>query len=132
MRAKHCQRMQVQAHSHLPTALKASYPYLPRSWMASSNLFSSMAFCTSFVLKRKGSRVVHTQTQPVGLEKGLLAITSMSEAQEAYPAPDMRPPLLGTNQSRASLCLKPLRAWRALGMGGFPSPPPSPRHITST
>lgn len=25
-------------------------PHLPRSWMASSNLFSSMAFCTSFVL----------------------------------------------------------------------------------
>ena len=24
-------------------------PHLPRSWMASSNLFSSMAFCTSFV-----------------------------------------------------------------------------------
>lgn len=51
--------------------------------MASSNLFSSMAFCTSFVLKRKGSRVVteaglHTQTQPTGLKKGLLANTFMS------------------------------------------------------
>lgn len=83
MRATHCQRMQIQAHPRLPTALKASYPYLPRSWMASSNLFSSMAFCTSFVLKRKGSRVVteaglHTQTQPIGLEKGLLANTFMS------------------------------------------------------
>lgn len=83
MRATHCQRMQVQAHPHLPTALKASYPYLPRSWMASSNLFSSMAFCTSFVLKRKGSQVVteaglHTQTQPARLKKGLLAKTFMS------------------------------------------------------
>lgn len=28
-------------------------PHLPRSWMASSNLFSSMAFCTSFVLSEK-------------------------------------------------------------------------------
>lgn len=28
-------------------------PHLPRSWMASSNLFSSMAFCTSFVLGRE-------------------------------------------------------------------------------
>lgn len=28
-------------------------PHLPRSWMASSNLFSSMAFCTSFVLDRE-------------------------------------------------------------------------------
>lgn len=27
--------------------------HLPRSWMASSNLFSSMAFCTSFVLRRE-------------------------------------------------------------------------------
>lgn len=28
-----------------------STPHLPRSWMASSNLFSSIAFCTSFVLQ---------------------------------------------------------------------------------
>lgn len=58
MAAEHCQRMQVHAHPHLPTIINDSYPHLPRSWMASSNLFSSMAFCTSFVLRREGSQVV--------------------------------------------------------------------------
>jgi hypothetical protein len=48
--------------------------------MASSNLSSSMAFCTSFVLKRKDSQVVkearlHMLTQAAGLEEGLLADT---------------------------------------------------------
>lgn len=41
------------ADSH--PSLGPASPHLPRSWMASSNLFSSMAFCTSFVLKKRNS-----------------------------------------------------------------------------
>lgn len=97
--------------------------------MASSNLSSSIAFCTSFVLKRKEGQVakeagLHTLlTQPAGLEEGLLddAFTpqpSFQEAQEAHQAPSMSPPLLVTNQSCASPGSKP----RSLGNERIPNP----------
>lgn len=88
--------------------------------MASSNLSSSIAFCTSFVLKRKEGQVAK---EPAGLEEGLLddAFTpqpSFQEAQEAHQAPSMSPPLLVTNQSCASPGSKP----RSLGNERIPNP----------
>lgn len=118
----------IHALPHLPTVRNDGYsPHLPRSWMASSNLSSSMAFCTSFVLKRKDSQVVKEArlTQPAGLEEGLLADIfichkpSFQEAQEAHQAPSMSPSLVATDQSWFSPSSKPLRV---LGMRGPPNP----------